>query len=453
GHQRSTAQQDPRPQRGRRHRRPRLRGTAARDGVRARRLPRRRLRRERAGRRAAQRRVVAHPGRAERGGRGVRALGPLQRDARGDPPARVRRDLDRGAHAALEDARPRHGLRPLGHRRRAAQRARGARGGAREHHLPGHHARAHAAALREDRAHGRRGRLPGLQPRAGRPGERAVSHEEHAEGGGRDHPRLRGDRQGALRVVHRHRGARLVARGRRAGEAAREHLPLGEHRPRERDGDHLRQAGRRRVGGRGGGGHQAVRLHEVHPRPRDRRPLHPARPALPRVEDAHAQLQDAVHRPRERVEQPHALLRHRQGVARAQRRPQGRQRELGARRRGGLQAQHRRHPREPGARRDPAARGAGRVGGLPRPVHRVVPRGGARAPRRRPHPQGARRLRRRRDRHRPHEHRLPAAREPRAARHRHAQRDGQDGRGARAGGVALVGHRRGPRGRRPGARV
>ena len=44
---------------------------------------------------------------------------------------------------------------------------------------------------------------------------------------------------------------------------------------------------------------EAIRLHEVHARPRHRRPLHSARPALSRVEDAVAELQDPIHRSRE----------------------------------------------------------------------------------------------------------------------------------------------------------
>ncbi len=42
-------------------------------------------------------------------------------------------------------------------------------------------------------------------------------------------------------------------------------------------------AGHRRLGGHPGRGHQAVRVHAVLPRPRRRRPLHPARPDLPRL--------------------------------------------------------------------------------------------------------------------------------------------------------------------------
>jgi len=45
-------------------------------------------------------------------------------------------------------------------------------------------------------------------------------------------------------------------------------------------------------------GDKAIRIHEIHAGSRDRRTLHSARPALSRVEDANAQLQDAVHRSR-----------------------------------------------------------------------------------------------------------------------------------------------------------
>ena len=68
----------------------------------------------------------------------------------------------------------------------------------------------------------------------------------------------------------------LHARGRRALEAAREHLPLGQHRARQRDGDARRPHGHRHLGGHRRRGDQAVRLHALRPRPRHGRPL-PAR--------------------------------------------------------------------------------------------------------------------------------------------------------------------------------
>ena len=70
-------------------------------------------------------------------------------------------------------------------------------------------------------------------------------------------------------------------RRRRAGQAAREHLPQRQHRAGQRAGDAVRPPGPERVGGRRRGRHQAVRLHAVHARPRPGRPLHPDRPLLP----------------------------------------------------------------------------------------------------------------------------------------------------------------------------
>ena len=55
------------------------------------------------------------------------------------------------------------------------------------------------------------------------------------------------------------------------------------------------------------------------PGPRARRPLHPARPALPRLEDAHAQLQDPLHRPGQRDQHRDAAFRGPQGRRRAER--------------------------------------------------------------------------------------------------------------------------------------
>ena len=60
----------------------------------------------------------------------------------------------------------------------------------------------------------------------------------------------------------------LDARGGRADEAAREHLPLGQHRARQRARAALRPDGHRRLGGRRRRGDEAVRLHVVPARAR-----------------------------------------------------------------------------------------------------------------------------------------------------------------------------------------
>src|SRR6266566_4417125 len=106
---------------------------------------------------------------------------------------------------------------------------------------------------------------------------------------------------------------RLDCRGldtgsRRAHEAAREHLPLGEHRARERARATLRPHVDRRVGGRRRCRHEAVRLHAVQPGPRSRRPLHPDRSLLPDVESARVRLLHGVHRARREGERGDALL-------------------------------------------------------------------------------------------------------------------------------------------------
>ena len=74
----------------------------------------------------------------------------------------------------------------------------------------------------------------------------------------------------AARLPHRgrHRPHGLDARGRRADEAAREHLPLGQHRARQRARAALRPDGHRRLGGDRRGGDEAVRLHVVPARAR-----------------------------------------------------------------------------------------------------------------------------------------------------------------------------------------
>ena len=80
--------------------------------------------------------------------------------------------------------------------------------------------------------------------------------------GGIDAGLDRGGR-GPLRQRDREHPSRLHARGRRADEAAREHLPLGQHRARERARDALRPDGDRRLGGHRRGGDEAVRLHAL----------------------------------------------------------------------------------------------------------------------------------------------------------------------------------------------
>ena len=147
-------------------------------------------------------------------------------------------------------------------------------------------------------ASGRRGLPPGVLSRAGRPGPRGLDDEEHAQDRGWDHTCLHRAGRRALQPRDRDRPSGLVARGRRADEAAREHLPLGQHRARQRARAALRPDEHRRLGGDRRGGDEAVRLHELPARPRARRPLHADRPLLPDVEGARVRLLHGVHRAR-----------------------------------------------------------------------------------------------------------------------------------------------------------
>ena len=72
----------------------------------------------------------------------------------------------------------------------------------------------------------------------------------------------------------------------RAREAARERLPLGQHRARQRDRDPLRPDGDRHLGGRRGGRDQALWVHALRSRSRHGRPLPAGRPLLPVVAGA-----------------------------------------------------------------------------------------------------------------------------------------------------------------------
>jgi UDP-N-acetyl-D-glucosamine dehydrogenase len=84
-----------------------------------------------------------------------------------------------------------------------------------------------------------------------------------------------GDRQGRFRELDPRRGN---------DQAAREHPPLGEHRPRQRDEDHLRSHGHRRARGDPRRGDQAVRLRALLAGPGSRRALHSDRSLLPHLE-------------------------------------------------------------------------------------------------------------------------------------------------------------------------
>ena len=94
------------------------------------------------------------------------------------------------------------------------------------------------------------------------------------------------------------RSCRARPDGRRDREAAREHLPRGQHRAGERAGADVRPARHLRLGGHRGRGDQAVRLPAPLPGPRARRGLHPDRAALPGLAAARVRLLRAADRGR-----------------------------------------------------------------------------------------------------------------------------------------------------------
>src|SRR5687768_280193 len=370
-------------------------------------------------------------GRTRRGGgghgharRGGAVVGPLAcggragRVAAGDrrPPAHIhplrrpgegrrdRRSRPDAAHAQ-PGARP-----PAAHRGRHGARRRasgGAAGRARVDHLPGHHAGPVRAAARGVGPGGGPRLLRGLLARADRPGTHRLHAAEHAEGRGRAHRCVPPARGGAVpRGLRRDRRG-LDARGGGADEAARERLPLGEHRPRERAGHPLRPHGHRRVGGNRRGRDQAVRIHVLQAGPRHGRSLSPGRPLLSRVAGARVRHADGVHRARRRGEPAHALLLRRAGRTRSQRSVEVRARLTRRDLRRLLQAGGRGPARIAGAPHHPAAPRAGRRDRLPRRLRARAP--GPRAPLRM-----ARGPRLRRDRDRPPEPR-PRARGARGA--------------------------------------
>ena len=183
----------------------------------------------------------------------------------------------------------------------------------------------------------------------------------------------------------RHRARAHEPRGGRAHEAAREHLPLGQHRARQRARDPLRPDGNRHLGGRRRRRDEAVRLHALQPRAGPRRPLHPDRSLLPQLEGARVRLLHGVHRARRQGQRGDAVLLPLARLAGAQ--PPRAARDEGladprARRR--VQAGHRRPARVAGAEAHLAAAERGRRRLVPRPARRADPRGRSRAVRRPP---------------------------------------------------------------------
>ena len=189
------------------------------------------------------------------------------------------------ADAAAQDEGPRHVLHRLG-------------GGGHREVPPSRHAdragvdnlsrndrRSRAADAGSDRPEGRRRLLPRVLAGARRSGQPDVPDAQRAESRRRLHAHVRGSSPKELYGIrHRdHRAGQLDAR-RGDGQAAREHVPRGQHRPGERARADVRPDEHRRVGGGRRGQDQAVRVHGVLSRARPRRPLHPDRSVLPVVE-------------------------------------------------------------------------------------------------------------------------------------------------------------------------
>ena len=199
-------------------------------------------------------------------------LQAVARPHRGDDARRQPLALRRGArlrpHAA--DRQPRAGPRAagVGAARPGRPAAAGPARGPRVDDLPGHDARAVAPMLEESGLRGRARLPPRLLARARRPRAHRLHAAQHAEGRRRPDRGVRRSRRGAVpRGVRRDR-PRLHARGRGADQAAGEHLPLGQHRAGQRDGDAHRPHGHRHLGGRRRRRDQALRLHALRARAR-----------------------------------------------------------------------------------------------------------------------------------------------------------------------------------------
>ncbi len=214
-----------------------IRRVAAGRGVCESRLARDRLRRRPVEGRHADGRQQLHPGCAQRragGGRERRHLPQHHRPARA---GQRRRDRHLRAHAASQDPRP--GSLVSWSRRSRRRRLSCARGSS------------SFSSRRPIRARPKRWRnrilekgglkvgqrlLPRVLARACRPGQHDLHDQEHSEGRGR-HRRMSIDLAAALygQVVGKVVPVSADSR-RRNGEAARKHVPRGEHRPRQRGG-------------------------------------------------------------------------------------------------------------------------------------------------------------------------------------------------------------------------
>ena len=228
----------------------------------------------------ARRRRLAQ-GRGDRGGRVLHRGRPLRGAARRSPSRIARRPRAtrgwREADAVLmcvptpltRNREP--DLGPLIDATRALARGAAGRpaGRARVHHLPRHHARAGRAAAGGVGAGGGPRLPPRVLARARGPRPHRLHAAQHAEGGRRADRRVRRARAGAVRAGLR-RAWCVVSTpgGGRADEAAGEHLPLGEHRARQRAGDAHRPHGHRHLGGGRRRRDQAVRVHALRARAR-----------------------------------------------------------------------------------------------------------------------------------------------------------------------------------------
>ena len=218
---------------------------------------------------AAQPRRELHRGRPLRGAARARRHGADPGDDRLRRAARGRRDPDRAADAALGAARARPLDRPRA-RRGASPRAcrRASSSSSSRRPTPARPASALKPVLEES----------GLK--AGEDFHLAFSPERVDPGREDWTTKTTPKVVGGLTAECTRRAAELyasaldtvdaavVARGGGADEAAREHLPLGQHRARQRARAALRPDGTRHLGGRRRGSDEAVRLHALRARAR-----------------------------------------------------------------------------------------------------------------------------------------------------------------------------------------
>ena len=230
------------------------------------------------------------------------------------PPRRVRRHPRLRPDAARQAPRARHLLHP-GDGRAARPTGSGPASSSSSSRRPTPARRARRSSRRSRRGGWRAGGTSSSPSRPERedPGnQRFHTRNIPKVVGGIDPASHRGARRALYEAAIDEGRPVSLPRGRRGGEAPREHLPLRQHRPRQRAEGRLRPDGDRRLGGHRGGEDEALRLHALLSRPGLGGHCIPLDPFYLTWKAARVRSLGALHRARGRDQHLDAALRRRQ---------------------------------------------------------------------------------------------------------------------------------------------